>query len=68
MTETLGAHDPDALAQLGRDLAVVISAEAYFTLIDLCELTPEEAIASAVRTATTLLRAASSTAEGSTTR
>jgi hypothetical protein len=47
---------------------VVISAEAYFTLIDLCELTPEEAIASAVRTATTLLRAASSTAEGSTTR
>jgi hypothetical protein len=68
LAKSLGAADPDALAQLGRDLAVVVSAEAYFTLIDLCELTPEEAIASAVRTATTVVRAASSTAVGSTTR
>jgi len=62
LAASLGAAEPDALAQLGRDLAVVVSAEAYFTLIDLCKLTPEEAIASAVRTATTLVRAASSAA------
>ncbi|WP_428343115.1 TetR/AcrR family transcriptional regulator [Mycobacterium sp.] len=55
LTATL---DADALAQLRRDLAVVASAEAYFTLIDLCGLTPDEAIASAGRTATTLVRSA----------
>ncbi|MBV9379709.1 MAG: TetR/AcrR family transcriptional regulator [Streptosporangiaceae bacterium] len=49
---------PEALAQLKRDLAVVISAEALFTLTDLCGLGPDDAIASAVRTATTLTRAA----------
>jgi AcrR family transcriptional regulator len=43
-----------ALAQLKRDLAVVVSAEALFTLTDLCGLSPEEAIASAVYTARTL--------------
>jgi AcrR family transcriptional regulator len=58
-----GILDADALAQLGRDLAVVVSAEAYFTLVDLCGLTPDEAIASAVRTATTLVRAASAATE-----
>jgi AcrR family transcriptional regulator len=46
------------LAQLKRDLAVTISAEALFTLTDLCGLSPEEAIASAMRTAATLTAAA----------
>jgi AcrR family transcriptional regulator len=46
------------LAQLRRDLAVVISAEALFTLTDLCGLSPEEAIASTARTAATLTAAA----------
>ncbi|MFG2350619.1 TetR/AcrR family transcriptional regulator [Streptomyces phaeochromogenes] len=58
LEDTLGATDPDAFAQLKRDLAVVVSAEAFFTLTDLCGLDPEEAIASAVRTATTLTEAA----------
>ena len=40
------------------DLAVVVSAEALFSLTDLCGLRPEEAIASAVRTARTLTEAA----------
>ena len=51
--------DQDALAQLKRDLAVVISAEALFSLIDLHGLDPEQAVASIVDTATTLTRAAS---------
>jgi AcrR family transcriptional regulator len=55
---TEGAPDPQVLAQLKRDLAVVISAEALFTLTDLCGLGPDEAIASAVHTATTLAQAA----------
>jgi AcrR family transcriptional regulator len=58
LDETLGAADPEALAQLKNDLAVVVSAEALFCLTDLCRLTPEDAIASAVHTATTLTRAA----------
>jgi AcrR family transcriptional regulator len=55
---TLGSDDPAALAQLKRDLAVVVSAEALFSLTDLDGLEPEEAIASIVHTATTLTRAA----------
>ena len=47
------------LAQLKCDLAVVISAEALFSLIDLHGLDPERAIASIVHTATTLTRAGS---------
>src|SRR6476469_9892370 len=39
------------LARLKRDLAVAVSAEALFTLTDLCGLSPDEAIASAVRMA-----------------
>ncbi|MDH6119249.1 AcrR family transcriptional regulator [Kitasatospora sp. GAS204A] len=58
LADTLGATDPAALAQLRNDLMVVISAEALFTLTDLCRLAPEDAIASAVHTATTLTRAA----------
>ncbi|QMU71292.1 TetR/AcrR family transcriptional regulator [Streptacidiphilus sp. P02-A3a] len=58
LAETLGATDPAALAQLKRDLAVVVSAEALFTLTDLCGLDPDAAVASAVHTATALTRAA----------
>jgi len=46
------------LAQLKRDLAVVVSAEALFTLTDLCGLSPDDAIASAARTAATVTAAA----------
>ena len=55
---TLAARDPDALPQLKRDLAVVVSAEALFVLTDLCGLNPDDAIASAARTAATLTEAA----------
>ncbi len=49
--------DPAALAQLKNDLAVVVNAEALFCLTDLSGLAPEDAIASVVHTATTLVRA-----------
>jgi AcrR family transcriptional regulator len=52
------AANPAALEQLKRDLAVVVSAEALFSLTDLYRLDPEDAIASIVHTATTLTRAA----------
>lgn len=55
---TLAARDPDALPQLKRDLAVAVSAEALFVLTDLCGLNPDDAIASASRTAATLTEAA----------
>ena len=55
---TLGVTDPAALEQLKRDLAVVVSAEALFSLTDLHGLGLEDAIASIVHTATTLTRAA----------
>jgi AcrR family transcriptional regulator len=58
LAETLGAADPAALTQLKRDLAVVVSAEALFSLTDLNGLDPEDAITSIVHTATTLTRAA----------
>ena len=48
----------ERLAQLKRDLSVVIGAEAVFSLIDMYGLEPEAAVASIVRTATTLTRAA----------
>jgi AcrR family transcriptional regulator len=48
----------ERLDQLKRDLAIVMSAEALFTLTDLCGLSADEAIASAVHTATTLTRVA----------
>ncbi|HEY4458210.1 MAG TPA: TetR/AcrR family transcriptional regulator [Pseudonocardiaceae bacterium] len=50
--------DPAAFAQLKNDLAVVVSAEALFSLTDLVGLTPDAAVASAVHTATTLVSAA----------
>jgi AcrR family transcriptional regulator len=45
---------PEQLAQLKHDLAAVISAEALFSLTDLCRLTADDAVASLVRTATTI--------------
>jgi AcrR family transcriptional regulator len=58
LAETLGTADPAALTQLKRDLAVVVSAEALFSLTDLYGLDPEDAIASVVHTAATLTQAA----------
>jgi AcrR family transcriptional regulator len=54
---SLGRRDPAALRQLKQDLAVVVSAEALFTLTDLCGLSPDDAIASAVHTARTITAA-----------
>jgi hypothetical protein len=39
----------------------VVSAEALFSLTDLCGLAPDDAIASLVRTATTVTEAATAT-------
>jgi AcrR family transcriptional regulator len=53
----IAATDPSAaarLAQLKQDLAAVVSAEAFFSLTDLCGLSVEDAIASLVRTARTI--------------
>jgi AcrR family transcriptional regulator len=49
---------PDAMTRLKQDLAVAVSAEAFFVLTDLCGLAPDDAIGSAARTAATLTRAA----------
>ena len=49
---------PEALASLKQDLAIVVSAEAFFVLTDLCGLAPDDAIARAARTAATLTSAA----------
>ena len=54
----LVATDPAGLGQLRRDLAAVVSAEALFVLTDLAGLAPDDAIASLVRTATTITQAA----------
>ena len=55
---SMGQQRPEALRQLKQDLAVVMSAEALFTLTDLAGLSPDDAIASAVRTARTITTAA----------
>lgn len=57
VTRTGSPDHVEAVAQLRRDLAVVMSAEAAFTLVDLCGLSPDEAVSSAVATASTLTRA-----------
>jgi len=49
---------PERLAQLKHDLAAIVSAEALFSLTDLCRLTPDDAVSSLVRTATTITAAA----------
>jgi AcrR family transcriptional regulator len=48
------AADPARIARLRNDLVAVVSAEALFVLTDLAGMAPQEAIASLVRTATTL--------------
>ncbi len=58
LNDTMGAADPARLTQLKHDLAAVVSAEAFFSLTDLARLAPGDAIASLVRTATTVTRAA----------
>ncbi|MEY9931375.1 AcrR family transcriptional regulator [Catenulispora sp. GP43] len=50
--------DGETLENLKRDLSIVMGAEALFSLMDLGGLGPEDAVASVVRTATTLTRAA----------
>lgn len=55
---TLTATDPAGLAQLKRDLAAVVSAEALFVLTDRAGLAPDDAIASLVGTETTITKAA----------
>jgi AcrR family transcriptional regulator len=60
--------DPAALAQLRRDLAVVVSADALFTLTDLCELSGPDAVDSTVHTARALTEAAFRAAEHQTVR
>jgi AcrR family transcriptional regulator len=49
---------PDAMTVLKQSLAVVVSAEAFFVLTDLCGLAPDDAIPSAARTAAILTSAA----------
>ena len=58
LNDTMAIRNPTGFAQLKRSLAVVVSAEALFTLTDLCGLTPEAAIASAVETARSVTAAA----------
>lgn len=58
LADTLARTSPERLTRLQRDLAVVVSAEALFTLTDLCGLNPDAAVASTVRAATTLTEAA----------
>jgi len=55
---TMAIQQPARFEQLKRGLAIVVSAEALFTLTDLCGLTPELAIASAIETARSLTAAA----------
>jgi AcrR family transcriptional regulator len=53
-----GRLDPADLAQLRRDLAVVVSADALFTLTDLYDLSGPDAVDSAVHAARALTEAA----------
>ena len=55
--EATGSEMPNMFAQLKRDLAVVVSPEALFTLTDLCGLTPEDAVTNVARLATTITAA-----------
>jgi AcrR family transcriptional regulator len=58
VADALAERSPAALDQLKRDLAVVMSAEALFSLMDLCDLSADDAIASVVSTARTLTESA----------
>jgi len=57
LEDTLGATDPAALTQLKLGLAVIVSAEALFSLTDLHGLDIDTAIAGLVNTAAELTRA-----------
>ncbi|HKD74411.1 MAG TPA: TetR/AcrR family transcriptional regulator [Ktedonobacterales bacterium] len=59
----LAPADADAFVRLKRDLAVVVSPEALFTLTDLCGLSPGDAVVNLVRLATTITAAALNRAE-----
>jgi AcrR family transcriptional regulator len=56
--DVLDSINPELLPQLRLDLAIVMSAEALFSLTDLCGLSTKDAIDSAERTAKTLTSAA----------
>jgi AcrR family transcriptional regulator len=56
--DVLDSANPELLAQLRLDLTLVVSAEALFSLTDLCGLSIEDAISSAEKTARTLTSAA----------
>jgi AcrR family transcriptional regulator len=56
--DVLDSANPELLAQLRLDLALVVSAEALFSLTDLCGLSIDDAISSAEKTARTLTSAA----------
>jgi AcrR family transcriptional regulator len=58
VADAFASADPDLLVQLRLDLAVVVSAEALFSLVDLCGLSIEAAVESAAKTASTLTAAA----------
>jgi AcrR family transcriptional regulator len=55
---TLASTDTDAFTRLTRDLGVVVSPEALFTLTDLYGLSHDAAVTNCVRLATTLTAAA----------
>lgn len=55
--EPLTDLTPETLTQMRQDLAVVMSAEAFFTLTDLYGMSSEEAIASVVSTARSVMAA-----------
>jgi AcrR family transcriptional regulator len=61
---TLAVREPGKFEQLKRGLAVVVGAEALFTLIDLSGLEPDDAIASVAATARSLTAAAVGGAPG----
>jgi AcrR family transcriptional regulator len=58
LEDSMAVQQPARFAQLKRGLTVVVSAETLFTLTDVCGLTPELAIASAIETARSLTAAA----------
>jgi hypothetical protein len=62
----LAVQHPAQFQQLKQSLAVVVSAEAFFILTDLCELSPEAAIASGIETARALTTAALAAVAGAT--
>jgi AcrR family transcriptional regulator len=64
LNATMAVREPERFEQLKRGLAVVVSAEALFTLTDLSGLEPGVAIASVAETARSLTAAAVGAASG----